>query len=575
MSNYSISWDLNSLNLEPFKEKLDRLQAEASALQTSSQLPLSEMILKIQNLDLTCHSFESYVLSRLSEDVKNNASIEDHTHLLKIRTSIESLLSLMTESLAALQEEEFGSLLEDPRMREIAFYLNEKREWAKELLPFSKEEFIQKLGMNGYQGWNDLYSHLTGRLTIPVNDKEGAEKLSLGRAENQLSNSNRSIRQEMFKNWEKAWEQNEETFALILNHLAGFRLETYALRQWDSFLKEPLHENRLQEETLQKMWKVVGSRKEKLKAYLAKKAACLQVEKPSWFDVDASLFNKPFYMSYQDAAELIIQEFNSFSPSMGAFAQEAFQKGWIEAEDRAGKRPGGYCASFPTHQESRIFMTYNGTMANVFTLAHELGHAYHNHIVDPLPRFAQNYKMNVAETASTLAECIIIDALIRKAKSDEEKKIFIDYKVHRAVLFLMNIHARFLFEKAFYEERKKGYVQASRLNQIMEASQKEAFGDGLSEWHPRFWASKLHFYYTDVPFYNFPYTFGYLFSYGTYQELIKKGPERAGIYENLLRDTGRMTTEDLAKKHLGIQLQESAFWERTIDRIDKEINELL
>jgi oligoendopeptidase F len=280
------------------------------------------------------------------------------------------------------------------------------------------------------------------------------------------------------------------------------------------------------------------------------------------------------YVSFENAAQLIIQYFSAFSPTMGTFAEQAFEQRWIEAEDRSGKRPGGFCVTLTKEKQSRIFMTYSGTMSNVFTLAHELGHAYHSYEVRGLPIFAQQYRMNVAETASTLAEMVIIDSMIKESNDPITQLSLIDHKLQRAVLFLMNIHARFLFELDFYQARRKGFVLAKELNILMEKAQKKAYGDVLSEWHPHFWMAKQHFYATDVPFYNFPYTFGYLFSQGIYAHL-KQQENAAEAYSSLLRDTGRLTTEDLAHRHLGVKLEEPFFWEEALKLVKEDVDTFL
>jgi oligoendopeptidase F len=210
-------------------------------------------------------------------------------------------------------------------------------------------------------------------------------------------------------------------------------------------------------------------------------------------------------------------------------------------------------------QQSRIFMTYSGTMNNVFTLAHELGHAYHSYEMRDLPVFAQQYRMNVAEMASTLAEMVIIDSMIQQSQDKQIQFTLLDNKLQRAIIFLMNIQARFLFELDFYQERRKGFVLAKDLNFLMEKAQRKAFSETLIEWHPHFWVAKQHFYLTEVPFYNFPYTFGYLFSQGIYAYLKqKKGVEEA--YASLLRDSGSLPVEELAYRHLEVKLEEPYFW---------------
>jgi oligoendopeptidase F len=192
--------------------------------------------------------------------------------------------------------------------------------------------------------------------------------------------------------------------------------------------------------------------------------------------------------------------------------------------------------------------------------------------VHPLNR---NYAMNVAETASTFAEMIVADASVKKAKSGEERLALLEDKVQRSVALLMNIHGRFLFETSFYEERKKGIVSTEKINQLMEAAQKEAYCDALGEYHPHFWASKLHFYITGVPFYNFPYTFGYLFSLGIYAKALEEGTAFEEKYIALLKDTGSMQVEDLAMKHLGVDLTKEDFWQKAVQLTVQDVEEFL
>lgn len=260
---------------------------------------------------------------------------------------------------------------------------------------------------------------------------------------------------------------------------------------------------------------------------------------------------------------------------MQQMAQKAFDEDWIEAEDKEGKRPGAYCSNLPESKQSRVFMTFSGSASNVSTLAHELGHAYHSHVMRDLPALNRSYAMNVAETASTFAEMLISDATVSAAESKEEKIVLLDSKISRAAIMFMNIHSRFLFEKRFYEARQSGLVSDKELSSIMEDAQKEAFLDSLETYHPTFWASKLHFYITGISFYNYPYTFGFLFSLGIYSKAKEEGKSFADDYRDLLRDTASMTTEDLAAKHLGVDLKQPDFWQSAINEILSDVDDYL
>lgn len=183
--------------------------------------------------------------------------------------------------------------------------------------------------------------------------------------------------------------------------------------------------------------------------------------------------------------------------------------------------------------------------------------------------------MNVAETASTLAELIVADATLKEATTSEEKINLLDTKMQNAIAMFMNIHARFIFETNFYDARQKGLLSEDDITDLMLNAQKESYKDSLATYHPHFWASKLHFFIDDIPFYNFPYTFGYLFSMGIYAYANKQGKAFEDEYIALLQDTASMSSEELAKKHLGVDLTQPDFWQAAIDQVIKDVDEFI
>jgi oligoendopeptidase F len=265
-----------------------------------------------------------------------------------------------------------------------------------------------------------------------------------------------------------------------------------------------------------------------------------------------------------------VAQLADFSTEMAEFTRRALELQWVEAENRPGKGAGGFCTGFPTHGETRIFMTWGGEYDHLMTLAHELGHAYHGWVLREAPFFAQRYPMNLAETASTFNELRVTDAALAATSEPRERLMLLDQKLTNGLVFFCNLRARFLFDRAFYAERAAGLVPRRRLDELMVESQRKAFGGLLAEpdgFHPLFWASKLHFYLTSNPFYNFPYTFGFLFANGVYDRARQEGKKFAASYRNLLCDTGSMTTEQVAQKHLGVDLTKLEFWEAATARV--------
>jgi len=527
---------------------------------------------KLQETLARLREADSFVGCLTAQNMNDRRAVGWTERIQTLSARYKQASDLFDAKLALVPDSEWQAWSARPELAAVLFPLNEKRDFAKEKLPPALEAVASELAVDGYHGWGEHYNTVVGRIAIPWEEDGKTVHLSAGQAANKLDDSSQAVRDEMAAKWEEAWAAQADLGADALNRIAGFRLKLYGLRGWSDPLKEPLAINRMSRQTLEAMWAAVETSVEPLKRYLALKARLLGKEKPSWHDVDAPVASTQSKIPYEEAASLITDAFSQFSPQLTELAETAFADRWIEAEDRPGKRPGGFCTSFPIGRQSRIFMTYSGTPGNVSTLAHELGHAYHARLVQELPPLAQEYAMNVAETASTFAEAIVSDALLRRAGSDEEKLALLDERLTRAVAFCMNIRARFLFETRFYARRASGMLEAAELSELMTEAQKEAFGDALGSWHPHFWASKLHFYLTDVPFYNFPYTFGYLFSTGLAAVAEREGASFAGRYDALLRDTAVMTVEELASRHLGVRLDETGFWNDAVARAVSDVD---
>ena len=536
---------------------------------------LEELLCDLEQAAKKLTQAGAFIGCLLAQNTKDKKAYSLDAKVTSLGAVFQTALGALDHHLTTFNDDIWKQIMASDSLKELSFVLTESREKAKDKLSKEEEALISTLEVDGYHSWGQLYDLMVSKIKVPFVENGEEIQLSVGQAFNKFSNPDREVRAAVFKGWEHAWENQADILAKTLNHLAGFRLSVYQKRGWEDVLKEPLSINRMEKVTLETMWAVISEHKQKLVDYLERKAKLLGLEKLSWFDLDAPYGKTETKVSYQEGAEFIEKNFALFGEKLADFTKHAFRDKWIEAEDRPGKAPGGFCTYLPENEQSRIFMTYSGTPSNVSTLAHELGHAFHSYAMRDVPFLNCNYAMNVAETASTFAEMIVSDAAVKNAKDEEEKLVLLDDKIQRTVALLMNIHARFLFETRFYEERKLGNVSADRINELMLTAQKEAYGDSLEEYHPLFWASKLHFFITDVPFYNFPYTFGYLFSLGIYARALEEGQGYEEKYIALLRDTASMKVEDLARKHLQVDLTQKDFWEKAVRICLDDIDEFL
>ncbi|NLI15787.1 MAG: M3 family oligoendopeptidase, partial [candidate division Zixibacteria bacterium] len=516
----------------------------------------------------------SFIGCVISENVNDEEGHRLDSEIDGYSAEWQQLMTRLEDFALKLPDAEWASFIGVAKLDSIRFFLDEMRDKAKAKMAPELERLALSLAVDGYHAWNRIYDKMAGDLRVDFEENGQTKTISMGQLAAKMDLPDRKIRQQAFEKMTSAWQSRAELAAMTLNSLAGFRLALYKNRGWESPIFEALRNARIKQETLDAMWGVVADESPRLQKYIAAKKNILGIDQFKWYDQTAPVGKTSMKFSYQEAGDFIVKHISKLSVEMGEFSRRALDKRWVEAEDRPGKAAGGFCTGFPLSKESRIFMTFTGTFGGLSTLAHELGHAYHSFVLNDKPSFVSRYPMTLAETASTFNELAVTDAAMEAADNPQEKLMLLDQKIANAYIMMCNIRARFIFDKTFYAERKKGFVPRSRLDELMVNAQKEAYAGTIEGegWHPLFWASKLHFFISGVPFYNFPYTFGFLFANGIYDRALKDGASFAGHYRNLLADTGSMMTEEVARKHLGVDLTKEDFWRDSVNRVLADID---
>ncbi len=588
--SYEQTWELESIfpggTKSPIlKEKLQTIARDLAMFKTrviqftDDLTTFKELLKEQEQLEKALLQASTFVNMAHDANIKDSHATVIKGEIMVLFSELNKIGNTFTQKLVDLSDQVFSEFLTDTDLAPLAFVLTEQRKKGARLLSEQEENLIAELNKDGLAAWSQVYDTIISTMTIPwENDAGETVDLSIGQAMNRMSQANDpEVRRQLFTAWEKAFSHQAPIFADVLNHLDGYRMTLQEKHQYKDHLEEPLEYNRMSKATLDAMWQAVSDNKQPFVSFLKKKQQLLQLDELAWQDIDAPLSvgdHDAMTFTYDEACDFIINHFSAF-PKLTAFTKHALENRWVEAEDRHDKRPGGYCTSLPEFDESRIFMTFTGSASDTSTLAHELGHAFHSHVLTDIPYLNQHYAMNVAETASTFAETIIANATIQSARSDEEKLSLLNNKLEGATAMFMNIHARFIFEDNFYKARKDGVVSHEQLSELMTEAQKEAFHGALDTYHPHFWSSKLHFFIDDVPFYNFPYTFGYLFSLGIYAEYLKAPVNFEEKYIALLKDTGAMTVEDLAMKHLGVDVTKVDFWAEGVKLMTKDVDQFI
>jgi oligoendopeptidase F len=593
---FSQTWDLESLLPHPetdgFRVKLASFRGElAGVAEESDRLPpLSRsaestsvwgaFLDRYAAVAATASDLSSFIGCHAAAEAENKQFQQLEATLASLEPDKERIATNVELALRELSPDDLSAISEShPTLAANAFFLQDRRQRAGLRLPKALESLAADLAVDGIHGWSRLYDRISGALRVRVMERGEVVEKSPGQVS--LNSPERSVRENNFFAADKAWTSIADTCADAINHIAGTRLAIYKRLGLASHLDPPLRYNRMTRATLDAMWSAVTARKRVLLKYLAKKAQLLGLDRLAWYDLHAPLPQAASLgersLSYDRACGQVLETFRGFSSKLGEFAETAMTKKWLEVENRSGKRQGGFCTWFPTARESRIFMTFTNSPDSMSTLAHELGHAYHSHVLKDRPFFLQDYPMNLAETASTFAEAVLNEERLKRAASRDEQLVLLDGMLADAVVYMMNIHARFMFEDRFHLERAAGEVPATRLSELMRSAQRDAYCDGLADdgWNPNFWVSKLHFYISSLPFYNFPYTFGFLLSTGVYALAGEFGDQFAERYERLLLATGSQPTEQAVESTLGYDLTQPTFWNRSLDVVERRVEQFL
>lgn len=577
--NYNQVWNLDSIfpggsksiqlhiHLQDIKEGLQLMNKGltiTTKFNSEDANNVLNLLIEIGNMKLKLSQATSFITCLLAQDPMDSDATVLQSKISNLNSEYNFMLTKFQALVANTPLNTWIELLESELLTDFKLILTEWRKESESSLTTNEKAILSNLSTDGFHAWGQLYQTLMGNLTIALQIDGGHQKYSIGQALNLRSHPDEKVRQSAHEALELKWMEQKESFAKILNHLAGFRLQMYSLQGIQDVLEVPLSKNRMQKETLEAMWSAVSKHKNPFTNYLNHKGKINNKGKMQSYNFWAPFTITPRKIDYDDAIDLVKLHFRKFGPKLEQFVIKAMEKGWIEAENRSKKSAAAFCTSFPLTEESRVFMTYSGTMMSVLTLVHELGHAFHNSAMDGQHGLNKQYPLSIAETASTFSEIILLDAAIETAITKEERIMLLDEKIKRSVMNFMNIHSRFLFEQNFYEERKTGYVSADRLNEIMQNAISVGYKDSLHNVSAYTWLWTPHFYMTNAPFYNFPYTFGYLLALSLFAKAKEMGADFENAYIQLLRDSGKMTMEELVLKHLNEDITQEAFWEKGI-----------
>lgn len=453
-----------------------------------------------------------------------------------------------------------------------AFYLQELADQSRYLMSQHEESLAAELALSGAKAWNKLHGTVSSQLVVSFEQDGEVKRLPIAALQNLRFDLDEDLRRRAYETELAAWESVREPLAAALNGVKGAVITLDKRRGRADALHAALDKSRIDSATLETMLGVMEEAFPVFRRYLKSKAERLGKEDLAWWDLYAPVGQIARRFTFPEASDFVVAQFGTFSERLADFAQRAFDNHWIDAEPRDGKRGGAFCMRLPGVDETRILCNFDGSLDQVFTLAHELGHGYHSQRLIGKSMLQQITPMTLAETASTFCETIVTDALLASAASAYEELAILETFLSGATQIIVDITARFLFEKEIFERRADAELSADDFCDIMLRAQQATYGDGLDQryLHPYVWAWKPHFYRPNLSFYNYPYAFGLLFGLGLYAIYQERGHEFTDEYDTLLGSTGEGTVAALASR-FGIDVRQPEFWRGSMQLIEARV----
>lgn len=556
-------------------EKIAAARAAIAALPgdapTENLAGVVSLLSEIQDLQIL---IGNYTALTLSVDVNNEAALGFYGRVEEMYIESAQAFSALSRYLGSVDD--LDALIGDNKLLKAhAFMLKESKKSASHVIDPALEPTVLKLQTTGGSSWSQLRNQLDANLMIPFEENGETVQKPLSAIRGLAYSADTDVRRRAYEAEIAAYPRIEIPMAACLNGIKGEALTMIELKKYDSVLDTALDFSRMDHATLDALLSAMRESLPMFRRYFRLKAKMLGYEGGlKFYDLFAPVGDCNLHYTLDEARAKLVEIMGKFSSKMANFIDNAFEQHWIDVYPREGKQGGAFCAGVHPLKMSYIMSNFDGSFSSVSTLAHELGHAYHNLCTDDCPTLMSDYPMPLAETASIFNETLLVEKTLENA-DDKTRITLLEQQIGDAAQVIVDIMSRYLFETEVVERRKDHNLSARELCEIMRNAQQQTYGDGLDPdcMHPYMWACKSHYYSTDVHFYNFPYAFGLLFGLGVFAQYAEKGDAFLPEYDKLLESTGSGSVHEVAAR-VGIDVADKAFWMKSIEMLEKKVDQL-
>ena len=572
------TWDLSFLYKgfedEAFLADLARLPeaiAEQKAI-LEAELPVQEKLEKLMDADeaLSClmDRLFNFAGLTLATDASNGTAQQYEDKLSVIANDASLVGSAITRFVGSIDNLE-EIIAASEKLQTVAFVLREMKQSAIHTIPAEIEPWMLQMRLSGGSAFSQLRDKLDSTHTVEYR----GQSLPLPAVRGMAYDGDASVRKDAYEAEIASYKKMELPMSYCLNSIKMEARTMAKAKGFSSVLDMTLDQNRMDRETLDAMISAIKEYLPHFRRYLRAKAKYLgHADGLPFYDLFAPVGKASKAYTIEEAREVLLREMGKFTPAMAEFMDNAFEQRWIDVYPKEGKGGGAFCAGAHEYDRSLILTNYQGSFSDISTLAHELGHAWHNRCMAGLPYCLTGTPMPLAETASIFNETILAHQVLKTA-TEEEQFTLLESSLMESTQTCVDILSRYLFETEVIDTRADHAMTVDELKDCMLRAQDATYGDGLDKniRHPYMWACKSHYYSSGLNFYNFPYAFGELFGKGVFAQYLKEGESFVPKYNQLLRSCGSGTIAEVAAS-VGIDVRSADFWRASLEVVKQEID---
>jgi len=500
-----------------------------------------------------------------------------HDKALKLDAKLGKLLAFFELEVGALVYKN-TNLIYDSLLANYGHFLERFRRRVPHQLSEVEEKLVIEKDQFGVSAWEELQGKWLNTRMFEVMVEGEKKALPFGETYGLFAHPDRATRESAYKAVFALVGKDGEIFSSAFRNICNDWLSICEWRKYDSPMHASLIENDTDQQTIDNLHRAVEDNVGLYQRYLRTKTKLMSLPKLGCHDIMAPLPNAPeMRFDYETAKDLVIRAYRKFDEDYAFAVKDMFVRNHIDAVPRFGKQHGAFCASWFNGKSAFILQSFNGRLGDVYTLAHELGHATHDYYSERSQTILNGrIPMIVAETASIFGELLLTDLLLSEVKSDLEKTVILCRVLDGAGRVVFSVTSRAWFEQNIYEAIRRGeYIDHKTVCKYWVASRAKAYGDTV-EWFSEMdseWSITPHYYMANFRFYNYPYVYAQLFVYALYQKYLQEGKAFVPKMKQILSIGSSLSPVEIGKI-IGFDVSSVEFWQLGMRQYEYFMKEL-